>query len=80
MEGGGGGGREAGVQGVNSASLVTPPSTFLLSPLFLHLSLSNFIQNCPIFYLFWFIFFVYFSYYDALMQADVNGHYALNRP
>lgn len=78
MEGRGGG--EAGVQGVNSASLVTPPSTFLLSPLFLHLSLSNFIQNCPIFPYFGSFFFVYFSYYDALMQADVNGHYALNRP
>lgn len=60
-DGGGGGGGEAGVQGVNSASLVTPPSTFLLSPLFLHLFLSNFIQNCPIFYLFWFFFFLCIS-------------------
>lgn len=64
----GGGGGEAGVQGVNSASLVTPPSTFLLS------QLSHFLLILVLF------FFVYFSYYDALMQADVNGHYALNRP
>ena len=41
-------GGEVGVVGVNSASHMTPPSTFLLSPLFLPLSCTYFIQFNPI--------------------------------
>lgn len=74
-DGGGGGGRGAGGKQCQSRdpSLHIPPQSFVFTPLLkqFHTELSHFLLT---------FFFVYFSYYDALMQADVNGHYALNRP
>ena len=73
----GGGGRGAGGKQCQSrdSSLHIPPQSFVFTPL-----LKQFHSELSPFFLILVQFFVYFLYNDALMQAEVNGHNALNRP